>query len=69
MDYYGGNDTTPTTTTAAAGTPYGTNAVMDWIVVAVMIMSVKNKMNNNKQLECRTIFAFSTTGSSNRTAE
>ena len=63
---YVGDDTTTTTATA---TQYGTNAVMNWIVVAVMIMSVNNKMNNNKQLECRTIFAFSTTGSSNRTAE
>ena len=42
---YRGDDTTAatTTTTAAAaaavttGTPYGTNAVMDWIVVAVMM--------------------------------
>ena len=62
-DGYRGDDTTTTTTTAAAatGTPYGTNAVMYWIVVAVMIMSVNNKMNNNKQVECHIIVAFSTT--------
>ena len=48
----------------------GANAVMDWIVVAVMILSVNNNnKNNNKQLEHRIIFAFITTGSSNFMAE
>ena len=78
-DCYDGDDTTTTTTTmtaaaaaaavAVVGTTNGTNVVIDWIFVAVMIMSVNNKKNDNKQLERRAIIAFSTTGSSNRTAK